>query len=55
VLPVIFRIGRAAVKATEIAAIRHRNSQVGDLSAELVVQAHLSENTLSQKRKSPIR
>src|ERR1041385_4822323 len=36
-LLIIFRVGRAAINA----AVSYRNSQVGDLSAELILQRHL--------------
>ena len=38
---IIFRIGGAAVDAAEIAAIRDRDAQVGDLPAEFVVKGHV--------------
>jgi hypothetical protein len=40
VIAVIFRVGGAAVHATEIAAIRNGDAEVGDLAAEFVMQGH---------------
>jgi hypothetical protein len=47
---VIFRIGRTAINATEITPVRDGNSQIGNLSAEFVLQSHFQ----SLKNKSPI-
>ena len=35
---IILRIGRLAVDATEVAAVRHRNAQVVNFAPELIVQ-----------------
>jgi len=40
VIAVIFRIGRAAIDAAEIATIRDGNAQVRDLAAESIVEGH---------------
>jgi ribonuclease D len=40
VITVVFRVGRAAVDAPEVAAIRDGDAQVGDLAAEFVVKDH---------------
>ena len=47
-----FRIGRAAIDAAEIAAVRDRDPQVGDLAAEFVGRAALCP-LASPKTKSP--
>src|SRR6266436_4111972 len=39
VVAVVFGVGGAAVDATEIAAVRDGDAQVGDLAAEFVVKA----------------
>ena len=39
-IAVIFRVSRAAVDAPEIAAVRDRNAQVGDLPSEFVEKSH---------------
>jgi hypothetical protein len=49
VLLVIFRIGRSAVNAPEIAAVSDRNSQVGDLPAEFVLQRHVRKSPTKPK------
>src|SRR6266849_2568258 len=42
VIAVIFGIGRAAIDAAEIAAVRDGDAQVGDLTAEFIVKGHVS-------------
>lgn len=42
VVAIVFRVGRAAVNAAKIAAIRDGDAQVGDLPAEFVVKDHNS-------------
>src|SRR5215470_16754660 len=46
---VVFRGGRTAINAAKIAAVRHRNAQVGDLPAEFVNETH-SCTRLSQAK-----
>jgi hypothetical protein len=54
VLLVIFRIGGAAVDTPEIAAVGHRNSQIGDPSAEFVLKSHVEYRPKSNpKSKKP--
>jgi hypothetical protein len=50
VVAIVFRVGRAAVDATEIAAVRNRNAQVGDLPAEFVMKGHGLRSTLDAGR-----
>src|SRR5580704_468359 len=50
VVAVIFRVGRAAVDAAEIAPVRDRNTQVGDLPAEFVEKGH---DTFSSWKRPP--
>src|SRR6267154_1021554 len=53
VIAIIFRIGRAAIHAAEIAAVGHRDAQVGNLAPEFVVQEHqIALTTWSPKAKS---
>ncbi len=40
VIAVILRIGRAAIDAAKVAAVRNRDAQVRDLPAEFVVKRH---------------
>ena len=40
VIAIVFRVGRAAINAPEVAAIRDGDAQVGDLAAEFVVKGH---------------
>ena len=55
-LAIIFRVGGAAVHATEIAAIGDRDAQVGDLPAEFVVKRHVCFKVTSLvKKQNPIR
>src|SRR5207245_952437 len=44
-IAVVFRVGRAAVDAPEVAAIRDGDAQVSDLAAEFVVKGHGSRVT----------
>src|SRR6266481_2277256 len=54
VIAIIFRIGRAAIDAAEIAAVGHRDAQVGNLAPEFVVQEHqIALTTWSPKNKKP--
>jgi len=41
VIAVVFRVGGAAVHATEIAPIRDGDAEIGDLTAEFVVKGHV--------------
>src|ERR1700676_5300420 len=40
VIAVVFRIGRSAVHAAEVAAVRNRDAQVRNLPAEFIVKGH---------------
>jgi hypothetical protein len=40
VIAVIFGIGRAAINAPEVATVRDRNPQVGDLPAKFIEKGH---------------
>src|SRR5260370_39188935 len=40
VIAVVFRVGGAAVDATEIATVRDGDAQIGNLTAEFVVKGH---------------
>jgi hypothetical protein len=53
VIAIVFRIRGAAVHATEIATIRDRDTQIGDLSSELVVKRHVYSRPLKSKKPDP--
>jgi hypothetical protein len=48
-LLVIFRIGGTAIDASEVTAVSNRNSQVGDLPAEFVLQCHAAKSPEKEK------
>ena len=48
-LLVIFRIGGTAIDASEVTAVSNRNSQVGNLPAEFVLQCHGAKSSEKQK------
>ena len=51
-IAIIFRVGGAAVHATEIAAIRDRDAQVGDLPSEFVVKRHVFKIRIDGQNRS---